>query len=396
MRRFIFSSCATAMVLSPSVFAQDAMGIDLGGFELIPTAKMRFVHTDNLLYSDQEGVESSGLVVTPSLVLLNEYETSRVQLGYRLQRANYFSSQDDNYTDHYLNFLVDHEFNSKNKVVVDLFLEDGHDARGTRFSIGSGETLSTPDTYKNSSIDVTYTYGSLTSPARLDINLGRVGVDYDINSDEYRVRDRVGNVIGGVFYYAVGAATDLTLDYQFSDVIYDFSSTGNSSLDSTENKVLLGVKWDSTSKTSGKAKIGYREKNFSSAVREDFSGVDWEVKVNWQPQQNSTITVTTASNTFETNGDGDFIKSRTYSAYWKHNWLERFSSEVVLSFDTDEYIGAVVPRDDENMSTQLKLNYEARRWLVLGFEYKYSERDSTVNSIDYDQNSITLIASVSL
>ena len=53
-------------------------------------------------------------------------------------------------------------------------------------------------------------------------------------------------------------------------------------------------------------------------------------------------------------------------------------------------------RSDDTKSLGLKVGYKFRRWLTLGAEYWYTNRDSNNPGIDYDKNLYMLTATASM
>jgi hypothetical protein len=379
-----------------SSFAQEEVGIDLGAFELVPTLNTTVGFNDNVTRSrgDDEEIDSWFSVVVPKFTLVNNFGLNSLRFGYQLSRGDYFSSSADDYTDHLLFASLDYELNSRHRINTSIDFEDGHDDRGEAFSRGRGNELDSPDEFKESEVDFTYSYGALSAQARLDLNLNYRDLDYKIDTDEYRVRDRSKSTVGGTFYYNVGAATDLLFETSLTDVEYSFSPDGAATRDSLETRYLVGAQWQSTASTSGYAKIGYQDKDFDAAGRENFSGTTWQAGVVWEPLERATFILDSTNQARETNGEGDFIRSKDISLLWRHEWLQRLRTEAGIGFGTDDYEGS--GRSDDIQDLSFAVVYEFRRWLTLNLGYTYSERDSNQDVIDYDQNIYRLTAKVTL
>lgn len=385
------------LLFHTALIAQEEAGsIDLGGFELFPAISITHSSDDNVTRSATDEIDSWKRIVSPEAVLLNNFGGNTLQFGYRLERGDYFSSSQDNYTDHFISALLDYELNSRHRAKLSGEYEVGHDDRGTSFSIGTGNALATPDEYKSLTGDLVYSYGALTADARLDFVLGYRDLDYDRSEEVYLARDRDFVTLGGIFYYQVAPATDLVVDVSQTEVTYDYLIDGAETLDSTNSSILVGLQWESTAATSGFAKIGYQQKDFDSASREEFSGFDWELGVTWQPIDRSTIEFATRSDTNETNGEGNFIQRRSYGAVWNHKWLDRVSSRASFAFIDDIYEGSVNNREDDITQLSFAVDYQFRRWLNFEFAYQYDERESTVETIDYDRNLISIGVNITL
>ncbi|MBN24174.1 MAG: hypothetical protein CL578_03875 [Alteromonadaceae bacterium] len=378
-----------------SSFAQE-VGIDLGAFELVPTLTTSVGFNDNVTQSrgNNQEIDSWFSVVTPRFSLVNNFGLNSLRFGYQLSRGDYFSSSADDYTDHLLFASLDYELNSRHRIKSSIDFEDGHDGRGTAFSRGAGSELSAPDEYKESEVDFTYSYGALSAQARFDLNLNYRDLDYKIDTDEYKARDRSKSTVGGTFYYNIGAATDLLFETSLTDVEYSFSQDGSASRDSLETSYLVGAQWQSTASTSGYAKIGYQDKDFDAAGRESFSGTTWQAGIVWEPLERATFILDSQNEARETNGDGNFIRSKDLSLQWRHEWLQRLRTQAGIAVGTDDYEGS--GRSDDIQELNLAVIYEFRRWLTFNLGYTYSERDSNQDVIDYDQNIYRLTAKVTL
>lgn len=116
--------------------------------------------------------------------------------------------------------------------------EDGHEERGTGFSIGTGEEITSPDTFKRSFIEGEYSYGSFTSDGMLTFRASRLSRDYDRTDDEYLYRDRVQNKIGAEFDYQIAPATNIVIDISEKYVRYDVQESEADNRDSNVIRIL--------------------------------------------------------------------------------------------------------------------------------------------------------------
>ncbi|WP_371194955.1 outer membrane beta-barrel protein [Glaciecola sp. SC05] len=401
----IFTKVSVTLTLSLSMVAHgqqfdDAATFPVGGFDVTPTIDLGLRYDDNVTRANVDEISSWSRIVSPQITMESALGASQVTLAYRLRDEVFFSSSEDNYTDHFFLAQANMEFSARNRLIATLNFEDGHEARGSNFSIGFGEALTEPDQYKQSEFDLLYSYGAFNADGRLDINLDMTELDYDIDTPAYRARDRELVSLAGTFYYRVGAATDAVFDVRYTTIDYQFSFDDASSLDSNEISYLIGLEWEATAQTSGYAKVGYQEKNFDSSFREDFAGFDWELGVLWEPVDYSSLELTTLAGTNETNGEGDFIRTDAYSAEWRHRWLERLRSSVRVSYGTDRYEGRLIDdsniRSDDNIRLRATVYYQFRRWLNLEVGYIYDERDSNRNDIDFGRNQFLINALITL
>ncbi|MFD3349082.1 outer membrane beta-barrel protein [Alteromonas macleodii] len=387
--------CAT-----PTLYAQEAGRIQAGQFDLIPSFSSSMSYVDNVANArdNQSKIYSWRAILSPEIIAATEVDGNPVQVGYRLEKGVYFSSENDDYIDHFIEASGDFELNSRHRVSALAQYEDGHEDRGTGFSIGSGLEITTPDTYKSSNLSAEYSYGAATTNGMITLKARRQTLDYDRTEDAYIIRDRAKNMVGAEFGYQIGAATSMVVDVTKTFIKYD-EQLNLVTRDNDETRILVGVVWESTAATTGFAKVGYKEKDFDDESRGTFYGTDWEVGIDWQPVSYSTVRVSTSADTFETNGEGDFIRGQSYSVRWNHDWLERVSTSFSVTQQNDEYVFNeidIVNRDDELMNYSAALNYQARRWLKFSTFYQYTDRDSNRDTIGYDKSEIGVTVEVTL
>ncbi|MGB3724225.1 MAG: outer membrane beta-barrel protein [Glaciecola sp.] len=396
----VLLGCLLSTTLVGAQQFEDAATLEFGSFDVTPTLDIGLRFDDNLTKASSGEIDSWSRLVAPQISMVSSLGASDVRLAYKLVNEDFFSSSTDNYTDHFFVAGVDLELNARNRITTTLEFEDGHDARGSSFSIGLGAALETPDKYKQSDFDVLYSYGAFNADGRLDVNINIRELNYDIDTDSYLARDRVFSSLGGTFYYRIGATTDLTLDAQLTDVSYKFAIDPTNTLNSTNMSYLVGVKWEATAQTSGFAKVGYQEKDFDSALREDFDGIDWAAGVLWEPVDYASVEFVTGADTNETNGEGNFIRGRTHSISWRHDWLERLRSKVGVTWNNNRYEGELLDgfniRSDDNLTFNAAMYYQFRRWFNVEAGYRFSERDSNRTEIDYNRNQFYINALITL
>ncbi len=391
--------CAMTSVLANAQQFQDAASVELGGFDVTPTVDLSLRYDDNIVRSDANKIDSWSQIISPQVVMLNSFGSSQVRLAYRLRNERFYSSPEDNYTDHFFFAGVDFELNARNRLDIGVDYTDGHEDRGTGFSIGNADALTSPDKFKQTEFDMLYSFGAFNADGRLEGNFNISNRDYDLNTPQYLARDRTYTTFGGAFFYRIGATTDATLDIIYRDVDYKVAANPLSPLDSTQISYLLGVKWDATAQSSGFAKIGYQEKDFDSALREDFDGIDWAAGIIWEPVEYSEVELSTRNDTNETNGEGNFISGRAHEVIWRHEWLERLRSSASYTWGSDRYEGQITnfgTRKDDLVKFKTSLFYQFRRWISIEVGYIYDKRDSNRTAIEYDRNQFIINALITL
>ena len=375
----------------------DAAPVAFGSFDFIPTVDVGFRYDDNVTRQLDNEISSFSQIISPQFLLLNNFGASQVRFGYRLRNERFYSSSADNYTDHFFTSAVEYELNIRHRFDVGFEFEDGHQQRGTGFSILND--IDAPDTYKTTSFNMNYSYGAPGAKGRLDVNVNLNGQDFDNDQFVGFARDRNNFTVGGTFFYRVGTTTDLTFDIISTSVDYNEAFDVANTLDSAVTSYLVGLSWEATAQTSGFFKVGYEEKDFDSSLREDFDGFDWSAGITWEPTDNAQVILTTGSRTDETNGEGNFILAKNYRLEWRHDWLERVRTSVSFNLAEDEYEGQPVGfsvREDDQEQINLSLFYQFRRWFNVEVGYSRDSRDSNRATVEYDRNQFLINAVITL
>lgn len=401
IKRIGVSSALIASLAVCTVSAQEAGRIQAGKFDIIPTLDSSLSYITNLTRTTDNAreINSWKARLSPGLLFSTQVSNNPVNFGYRIERGEYFTSTDDDYTDHFFTSNGDFELNSRHSVKFDAIYEDGHEERGTGLSIGAGENLTSPDTFKRTNTGVDYTYGSITSPGQLVFSVARSTLDYDRDEEIYLIRDRFTNSFSSEFSYSISSLTYLVFDVTKSFVRYDYNPLNESIRDSDVTRILVGFTWESTAATTGFAKVGYQEKEFAAEDRENFYGTDWEVGVDWQPIEYSNFRLSTSADTRETNGEGNLIRSRDYALTWNHAWYDYFSTNVSVTYIDNTYTlsdETLSERQDDFSIYNVSAIYQARRWLKVSLFYEYSELSSNRDTLGYNRDNVGISFEVTL
>ncbi len=114
----------------------------------------------------------------------------------------------------------------------------------------------------------------------------------------------------------------------------------------------------------------------------------------WAPRTYSKFDFYATRTTTESTGLGDFLLSDIAGVSWNHSWTTYLYTTIDARYQKDRYEGA--DRSDKTYALGFRAGYRFRRWLTLGAEYTYTQRDSNTNFFDYDRNIILLTATASL
>jgi hypothetical protein len=401
LKNTIIISASSLCMLCTSVQSQEKGTFPVGTFELTPTLNVSLNKDSNIARSNINKIDSWITVINPEFILGKQVGENKLFVGVNASKGIYHSSEADDYDDY--QFFADGEFevDRRNRVTGSLKHTSGHDDRGTAYSIGAGNLIDGPDKYTKNTFGAIYSYGAMTALANVDVNLLLLDINYDVDVSVVtptRLRDRKEKKLGSIFYYGVSPSTDLLVDVSYALTDYAGNISNVASIDSRTKSLLVGAKWETTASSSGFVKVGYQKRDFDVASRAGFSGLKWDAGVSWNPTERAIFEFSTASDTRETNGQGNFIRRKDYVANWRHEWLERFSSDVTLNYSDDSYEGGTVPRNDKIHEFRVVADYQFKRWLTLIMKVSYFDRDSdsTIDNFDYNRSLFSFTAQISL
>lgn len=368
---------SNAQALSPS-------SVDVGGFKVTPTLSVSASHDDNI-FTDPSGEETSAIyVIKPNVTA--EANLRHVDVLFGVEHAagifaNSGGTGDDDYNDNSVFGDVVWELNSRNELAFGAAFNQGHEDRGSE---GSGNTT-VPDEFDETLLDAKYTYGSTASRGRVELDVLSVDKEFTNNRATTIDNDREDFDVGATFYLKVANKTRVLFEVRNVDVDFDDPSVLR---DSDTDKYNIGINWDATAKTSGTVKVGQIEKDFDSAATTDVKLDSWEAAIDWAPKSYSVVSLNTSRSAKESSSVGSFIDSKLYSINWQHGWTQRMKSSISISLDEETYEGTT--REDETSSYGLRLDYEMRRWLDLGFSIDYTDVESTDAPSAYDRTQVGL------
>ena len=362
-----------------SATASGPGGIPVGPLMVYPGIDLAVGYDDNLFLRPTAPTSSSFTVVSPYVRAEAKSGPHKFDFALRIDDGRYHSSAADSYTDYSLLGNADLVFSGRAALRLRAEHRHGHDARG---STDRGISA-TPDEYDNTGIDGMFRYGAPGARGRIEIDAGAFARRYTNNRLTTEVSDRHTTQLGGTFFWRVMPRTELLAQVSYRNIDYQLAT---STLDSTETRYLVGVRWEATAATTGTAKFGRLKKDFDSPLRQDFSGSSWDVGLRWSPLTYSVFDFVTSKQTGESTGVGDTVVSKNYGVTWSHAWSSRLRTQALATFRNDTFIGAGVSRNDDTASFGLRVAYDFRRWLRFGAEYTRFTRDSNSDAFDYKRN----------
>jgi len=351
---------------------------------------MEYHHEDNVYRTLDPLAESDNIfILKPELAWLGLRGKHRFGLRYKGEYAWYSSVTDLNYDDHDVVALVRLEHNYRLATELTLGYLKTHDVPGQTdaISLPLFEVNKWWDGYGR----VRISYGRDDSKGQLVGELAYHERRYTNNWQEYRDYDLTQ--FTGIFYYRIAPKTRLLFEADLLD--YDYRNRDFFGLKQTNfmYRLLAGITWEATAKTSGTFKIGYRDTDYDNPRMADLNGLALSLDGTWKP---NTYTRVTFGASQDTQQSAQQLSNGYVRRYLRVGIDHGITARTILSAETlygnDTFEGPL-EREDDRWYLRLGITHSLRRWLDLSIEYRYEERDSNIALYDYDTNIFLVEAS---
>ena len=356
-------------------------GIKMGAILIYPILDIEQQFDTNISKSENNPVSSFKTLVSPAVSILSGNTQKYYGAQYKLEHGTFWNSSTDTYTDHFVDIFSHYELSRRERLDVSLNYSRSHDQRGSTFTgilarlIGFND----PDRWHQLSAAVSVGYGHEEARMKLAANGSYFTKRYDNNRLFTASQDVSGNTVAGTLYYRVQSRLYFLLDANYNQLDYTLPA---SLLDSRELTFSAGVTWESTAKTTGTIKLGWRRRvDLSNQVA---SGLSWDAMLTWQPRSYSTVELNSFYGISETLGAaGSFVQTLKNQVSWSHMWAARFGHAVNVAAGRDKYIGTT--RVDYLADVSMELIYNFNHWLEVSGGYGYAARSSNELFSSYKQ-----------
>lgn len=390
--------CGLSLAAAQGMAAPQYASIEVGeGLFMTPALDVQLEYDDNIFQSERNEKDSLVTRVAPAVEWEARQERGRVAFGYAGNYAFFANSSDDNVDNHA--FRADAEYQgSRSSLGLYGTFAMASDPRGTGPSDGLGDAFALEVFDKPTEFDE-WGWGidaGFEPGARLGLTLGYGFLDKEYqNFREFtRERDRSTDSYSLGLSYALTGKTSAVMNLSRSDIEYDFTPAGAAALDSKQDRITAGLKWEATARTTGNVQFGWEEKDFDDPSRDKADGFTWEAGIDWSPRTYSTFSLSTMNTFTETDNVGSAKEVSSVGVGWRHSWNDRLSTNVGLDYSEEDFED--FDRADDFYSFSLAFDYAFQRWMALSGGVKISSRDSNQTAADFDRNIVFVRAMMSL
>ncbi len=352
----------------------------LGSFVLYPTLGFSIGETNNVFRSALDPVSSRYTSIAPGLRLERSGERVDVVLQYDYESTRFTDSPRDNFDSRHALTSMVYQYSRRARFNAALEYFNATDRRGTGNQQGDLLSLGLdPDRWRSLGFSAGMHYGSTGAKGYVEAEIGGVRRQYVNNREFTRGRDRQTRYLGLTYGHRIKPKTTVLAHAKRTRIDYD-----SASLDNVESRLMVGVDWQATGKTTLRALAGYLDKHFDDPARDGYTGTGWEVGLTWHARSYSVFDLSATRETDETDGNGSYILRQNVDLNWNHHWTRRFSTG--LNVGRASYTYRQSARDDTLTTTGGSLNYQWRPKVLLGVAFKRYRRDSSETFFMFDEN----------
>lgn len=384
-----------------SAAAVEGQGIPWGPATVYPAISSSLSYDDNYFRTEKDELQTWVATVSPVVEVVSRGRLSEYMVRYEAELGRPFDHDPGDYDDHALTAVASWSLTRKLDATVTANYARDHDEIGTeRTEGGAGQDAFEdfdPDEYRDAALSALFEYGSEGAQGALEFEFGYRDRKYLTNRSFTFARDFEDAFARGAFFWRVAPKTRLFVESQFTDIDYDETGPGQNDLDSNEYRYSVGADWQATGKTSGRAQIGYLEKEFDDGGRDKTGTLSWLVAATYNPRTYSTVDLYTQRRTEEADNTftEDFIVSQEIGLSWLHDWNFRTATEVAVSYRDEDFRGGS-DRNDDVYRLRAQVNHALQRWLALALGFQYEEQDSSQQFFDHTRNQLFVTVSAAL
>ena len=385
---------AAAAVLGLSALgaqAQDAPATPDGalrlanGALLYPSVKLSVGRDDNVRATADAPLSATVTTLAPTLKAEAQRGSSLYNLTYAGTYTRYSGYSEDNTNNHDLTAGGAHTYSARSRLNWNLGYQNRVDPRADA-AVASAE----PDQWRGLNLSALYSYGAKQAKGRIETDYRYSNKRYQNNLATTAGSDVDTHQLGARYFWRVMPRTQLVAEARLGSAAYRV----NKANDNTDTRLLGGVTWDATAKTTGSVKLGYQNKRFDEPGKADASGATYEASVNWKPLSYSSWTLTANRAANDALSAGDYEQSSSLGLSWAHQWSTAISSRVSVSDASTQYVNDT--RQDDTLTTGVGLAYSLGRRYSLGLDVARTQRDSTLPSSNYKRNTVLLSLNAAL
>jgi len=205
--------------------------------------------------------------------------------------------------------------------------------------------------------------------------------------DGFNRYENTGFITG---YIEIAPKTKGLLEFTYTNLQYPDASGRNGNA----YRGMAGVKGDITAKLTGIAKAGYKYKAYENSTMEDYSNAAAEIALVYAINDKMDTTFSYTREPFEsTYSNNNYYIGDHFLGAYNYRFGNGFLFKTEGMYFHNDYpnvgSGETKKRRDDEWAVGPRLEYAWKEWIVVGIEYKFHQRHSTITLRTYDENVVS-------
>ena len=371
----------------------DGVGTHAGSFWVLPSVETGFIYDSNVYALPRNPVDDTAFYIRPTVAVKSDFTRHALAFAAGLEHYEYFDQKSESRTNGWGNL----------QGRIDILRDANflYGIRGGVFHEDRGE-FNTPFFAKNP-----VQYGEAEAWGSLNKTFNRVSVSIGGRAKRLDYQNAVSALTGMTInqnfrdanYYEAGGRLGYLAapGYRvFGDVRYKKTDYDQGVYDSDGVRALGGVEFDITHLLRGEVGIGYDYIDYDNPDFRKESGPTYNIALIWNPTPLMTLRLDGRKEFVDSTQrdlNGDLISGSDESsikATLDYEVLRRLIISPEIGFIHNDYNDTSLK--DNTFAAGVRLDYEVNRYIDLGLNYLYTDRDFSGKLLDYDRHRVGLFA----
>ncbi len=388
-----------ALLLTTAAHSAWAKDADTG-FVVTPTIAVSEEFDDNI-YTESANTNSDFITrITPNINVKRKNEQNKFVFDAGAEQLLYADNADDNYLNYQAKATDRYTFDPSLWWEGSAAYRQRHSRRGDDQDNPLADATE-PVSY--SVFDAATSLGKSFDRVTLTPRLGYSEYDYDdvrrlngaIQDEDFRDRDEY--VMGGRIGYDVRGDKILTAFADFEANPRDYDTNVVTRRDSDGNTYMAGVEFNPNKDTEFVLSAGHMDREYDIAAYQDIDAIDVSALWAWTYEEDGEVSLSLDRYIAEVTdvNVGGAVKTDV-KAFVTKALCPKLVGRLEGRYINSDYQGGngasngVSDREDDRFLGTVGLIYELRKKISLTAEYTYDNRDSNLNTADYEEN-VTMV-----
>ncbi len=348
-------------------------GLPAGGFRLYPELRLSTGYDDNIVQSDERRRGDGSFVVAPTVTAKSQWSIHKLDAEAFYRDTRYFKRSEQNHDEYGASF--DGRLDVLRTTNVTTSADYGRlaEQRGTPGDLFLSNQL--------------VRYNRFLTQTQVYHQINRIGLGLGVSASSFRYDNvaATGGMIAQNFRDRSISGANARVEYQYSAVTGLFVTGAYNAIDyqrrtlidrsSTGFNMLGGVRFQVSPFLRGTVGLGYIRQKFANAVFADFSGLNYNASLNYEPTTLTSLSLTagrrlTDSAIFSVAG----VLTQDVRLNVDHELLRNLNLQGHFTYSNFEYRG--IDRSDNRFEFGAGARYKMNRTVSVALSGSRVTQDS--------------------